>query len=141
MEESDRTTAAPGPECRVLAILHRDEHLVAVDKPPGLLVHRTSLDAHERRFALQLLRAQLGRRVYPVHRLDKGASGVLILALDPQVASALGARFAQQHVGKTYLAVVRGHPPEAGHIDYPLLRRLDDAENAGQAPPTQPPPS
>ena len=64
----------------MLTILHQDAHLVAVDKPPGLLVHRTGLDAGETRFALQMLRDQLDRQVWPAHRLDKGTSGVLVFA-------------------------------------------------------------
>ena len=70
----------------MLPILYQDDHLVAIHKPSNLLVHRTSLDAHERRFAVQLLRDQLGRRVYPAHRLDKGTSGILLFALDAQTA-------------------------------------------------------
>jgi tRNA pseudouridine65 synthase len=97
-----------------LSILYRDEHLVAVDKPAGLLVHRTGLDAGETRFALQRLRDQLGQPVWPVHRLDKGTSGVLLFALDAGTARALGQRL---HAGeedpaleKLYLALVRGWP-------------------------------
>ncbi len=106
-------------------ILYRDDHLVAIHKPAGLLVHRTALDAHERRAAVQLLRRQLGRRVYPVHRLDKGASGVLLFALSREVGQALNALFARRQVEKTYLAVVRGYPPECGEIDSPLTRQRD----------------
>jgi tRNA pseudouridine65 synthase len=58
-----------------LPIIFRDEHLVATHKPAGLLVHRTDIDRHEARFAVQLLRQQIGQRVHPVHRLDKGSSG------------------------------------------------------------------
>jgi tRNA pseudouridine65 synthase len=115
-------------QSRVLPVLFRDEHLVAIHKPSGLLVHRTSLDAHERRFAVQLLRRQLRRRVYPVHRLDKGASGVLLFALSPQVASALGETVRLHALQRTYLAVVRGHTPEKGEIDHPLVRHFDPAE-------------
>ena len=101
---------------------------MAVDKPPGLLVHRTGLDAGETQFALQLLRDQLGRAVWPVHRLDKGTSGVLLFALDAATARALGQAFeAPDQVCKTYLAVVRGWPPESGLIDHPLRRMEDDA--------------
>jgi tRNA pseudouridine65 synthase len=107
----------------MLPILFRDEHLVAIHKPADLLVHRTDIDARERRVALQLLRRQLGRWVYPVHRLDKGASGVLLFALSRKVGQALNASFAQRQVTKTYLAVVRGHPPEYGEIDHPLTHR------------------
>ena len=103
-----------------LPILFQDETLVVVDKPSGLLVHRSPIDRHERRFAVQLLRDQLGRRVYPVHRLDKGTSGALVFALDAGTARTLASDFAGQRVAKTYLAVVRGWPPESGEIDHPL---------------------
>ncbi len=110
----------------MLTILYRDEQLVAVHKPAGLLVHRSDLDRHETRFAVQLLRDQLGRHVHPVHRLDKGTSGVLLFALDSESASAVGRQFERDEVDKLYLAVVRGWPPEQGLIDHPLSRRFDD---------------
>jgi len=106
----------------MLRILHADEHLVAIDKPPGLLVHRSALDAHEERFAVQLLRDQLGRTVWPVHRLDKGTSGVLLFALDAATAAAVSAQFEQGRVRKRYRALVRGWPGDAGVIDHPLAR-------------------
>lgn len=110
-----------GAEARErLPILFQDEFLAVVDKPSGLLVHRSPIDRHERRFAVQLLRNQLGRRVYPVHRLDKGTSGVLVFALDRGTARTMAAAFAQQRVCKRYLAVVRGWPAESGEIDHPL---------------------
>lgn len=117
-------TAYAGP----LPILHRDDHLVAVDKPSGLLVHRTDLDRHERHWALQIVRDQVGQRVYAVHRLDRGTSGVLLFALSPEVARRLGAQLEGREVRKTYLALVRGHPPEAGVIDHPLGRRPEDRD-------------
>ncbi len=103
-----------------LPILYADEHLVVVNKPSGLLVHRSPIDRHERRFAVQLLRDQFGRRVFPVHRLDKGTSGALVFALDRETAAKLATDFANQRVTKTYLAVVRGWPAECGEIDHPL---------------------
>jgi tRNA pseudouridine65 synthase len=103
-----------------LPILYADEHFVVVNKPSGLLVHRSPIDRHERRFAVQLLRDQLGRRVHPVHRLDKGTSGALAFALDRETAATLAAAFASQRVNKTYLAIVRGWPAETGEIDYAL---------------------
>ena len=108
-------------------ILYRDDYLVSVDKPPGLLVHRTGLDAGETRFALQLLRDQIGQPVWPVHRLDKGTSGVLLFALDAATARAMGQAFERgEAMRKTYRAVVRGWPPESGVIDHPLKRMPDD---------------
>lgn len=116
----------------MLPIIYQDERVVAIHKPSGLLVHRSELDRHETRFAVQLLRDQLGRHVYPAHRLDRGTSGVLVFALDKDTARALGGQFERQEVIKTYLAVVRGHPPEAGRIDHALSRRRDDAEWIGE---------
>jgi tRNA pseudouridine65 synthase len=109
-----------------LVLLYQDDHLVAIDKPPGLLVHRSDIDRHETRFAVQLLRDQLGQRVTPVHRLDKGTSGVLLFAFEPAIVKALARQFETGAVEKTYLAVVRGWTPEAGTIDHPLARKYDD---------------
>ena len=111
----------------MLRILHRDQHLIAIDKPPGLLVHRSGLDAGETEFALQRLRDQIGQPVWPAHRLDKGTSGVLLFALDAPTARALGQAFESgEQVQKTYRAIVRGWPPEQGLIDRPLKRMPDD---------------
>jgi tRNA pseudouridine65 synthase len=115
-----------------LTPLFEDEHLVAVDKPPGLLVHRTQLAAGEQAAALQLLRDQLGRPVWPVHRLDRGTSGVLVFALSPEVASLLGAMFEGGRMHKRYLALVRGWPAQdEGLIDHPLARD-PELPSAGQ---------
>lgn len=111
-----------------LTILFRDSHVVAIDKPPGLLVHRTNLDRHETRFAVQMLRDQIGQRVWPAHRLDRGTSGVLLFGLSAEAGQALSRLFEERRVDKRYLAVVRGHPPEAGEIDHPLTRIADDQE-------------
>lgn len=103
-----------------LPLLYRDDHLVAVHKPAGLLVHRTALARGEHEFLVQRLRDQLGRRVYPVHRLDRPTSGVMVLALDPESAMRLGAAFTKRRVTKRYLAVVRGIGPERERLDYAL---------------------
>lgn len=122
------------------SILYQDDRLVAVHKPAGLLVHRSFLDPKETRFALQLVRDLLGRRVFPVHRLDRATSGVLIFALDPRTATLLGDLFAAGQVHKTYLAVTRGWTPRELVIDHPLTetdpRALDP--RAPRPPTTQP---
>jgi len=110
----------------MLDILYRDDYLIAIDKPPGLLVHRSDIDRHETRFAVQLLRDQIGRRVQPVHRLDRGTSGVLLFAFDAEIARIMGRQFENAEVEKSYLAVVRGWPPEAGIIDHALSRQYDN---------------
>ena len=110
----------------MLTILYRDASLIAIDKPAGLLVHRSDIDRHETRFAVQMLRDQIGQRVQPVHRLDRGTSGVLLFALDAEANRMLSAQFECNQVDKRYLAVVRGWPDEAGSIDHPLSRQHDD---------------
>jgi tRNA pseudouridine65 synthase len=109
-----------------LPILYRDDALVVIDKPSGLLVHRSPVDARETRFAVQLLRDQLARRVYPAHRLDKGTSGALVFALDAANARRLSEAFAEGRVGKTYLALVRGWPEAASEIEHALTAVTDD---------------
>jgi tRNA pseudouridine65 synthase len=108
-----------------LSIVYQDEYMVAMDKPPGLLVHRSLIDKHETRFAMQMLRDQIGQHVYPVHRLDRPTSGVLLFALSAEVARLLNQQFASQKINKTYFAIVRGHTPEAGLIEHALKEKLD----------------
>jgi len=109
-----------GPESERLEILYQDEQIVAIHKPAGLLVHKSPIDRHEKRYAMKLLRNQLGQWVYPVHRLDKPTSGVLIFTLDELSARALSEQFENRRVSKRYLALVRGYAPTSGHIDHAL---------------------
>lgn len=111
----------------MLDILYLDDYLAIVHKPAGWLVHRTPLDKGETRFVLQTLRDQIGRHVWPVHRLDKGTSGVLLFALDADTARMLGQAFESgQGLQKNYRAVVRGWPADSGLINHPLKRMPDD---------------
>jgi len=105
-----------------LTPLHEDRWLLVVHKPAGLLVHPSALDAHAETDLLTLLQTQRGERLWPAHRLDKGTSGLLVLARDAASASALGQAFAQGQVHKRYLALVRGWPADSGLLDYPLAR-------------------
>ncbi|MDQ6961129.1 MAG: tRNA pseudouridine(65) synthase TruC, partial [Mariprofundaceae bacterium] len=127
------------PETEELDILYQDDVLVAVHKPAGLLVHRSMIDKYETRFALQMVRNQVGQHVYPVHRLDKPTSGVLLFALNPEIAKLMGEKFANRDIAKTYVAVVRGYSVEQETINYPLKEELDkktdkkaDQEKAAQ---------
>lgn len=108
-----------------LPILYRDADFIAINKPSGLLVHRSMIDRHETRFALQLLRDQIGQRVYPLHRLDKPTSGVLLFALSPEAARDASELFTEKQLQKTYLAITRGFAPEHGEINHPLREELD----------------
>ncbi|MFK7954718.1 MAG: tRNA pseudouridine(65) synthase TruC [Lysobacterales bacterium] len=121
-----------------LELVYADDHMVAINKPTGLLTHRSAIDRHENRFALQLLRDQIGQRVFPVHRLDKPTSGVLLFALNRECARQLSEQFASSQVNKRYLAVVRGYCPQRGVIDHPLQEKLDKMTDA-RAMPNKPP--
>ena len=109
----------------MLEILYQDDVLVAVNKPAGMLVHRSWLDRHETQFVMQTLRDQIGQRVYPIHRLDRPTSGVLLFALNSEIANLLCLQFEQKQIEKQYLAVVRGYVTGHGEIDYPLKVQLD----------------
>ncbi|MBI5547709.1 MAG: pseudouridylate synthase [Deltaproteobacteria bacterium] len=103
-----------------LPLLWCDEDLVVVDKPSGMLVHR-GWD-RDPVVAMTAVRDQLGRHVFPVHRLDRGTSGVLAFALSSEMAAPLHRQFEEGAVRKVYLALVRGVPPEQGVIDHPVPR-------------------
>lgn len=109
----------------ILKILYQDEYLVAVDKPSGLFVHRSFMDKDEIYFALQLVRDQIGKYVYPLHRLDKPTSGVLLFALNENVARLMNEKFANRAITKTYYAITRGHLSGEDEVDYALVEKLD----------------
>lgn len=108
-----------------LEILYRDDRYIAIHKPSGLLVHRSPIDRRETRFAIQILRDQIGQHVYPAHRIDRPTSGILLFGLDEDAGRALSILFQERKVKKTYQAVVRGHIPETGTIDSPLNKYRD----------------
>jgi tRNA pseudouridine65 synthase len=117
----------------MLDIIYQDDHLIAINKPHGLLVHRSSIAGDAKEFALQLLRDQMGKHVYPVHRLDRKTGGLLLFAFDKQTEIAMQQQFMQGLVTKKYLAVLRGHAPDQQIIDYPLAKEngtLQDAVTA-----------
>ncbi|WP_444898558.1 pseudouridine synthase [Microbulbifer sp. VAAC004] len=101
-------------------IIYEDEHLLAAYKPEGWLVHRSEIDRHETRILLQHLRNLSGYHLYPVHRLDKPTSGVIIFGKSSAVAAQLQHQLEGKGSLKKYLAVCRGYCPEQETIDYPL---------------------
>ncbi|MCM2129871.1 pseudouridine synthase [Larsenimonas rhizosphaerae] len=103
-----------------LPVLYQDDHLVVIHKPSGAFVHRSALDPHVTEVVLQTLRDQLGYWVYPVHRLDRPTSGVMVFALSSGIARHLATQFEQRTVDKRYLAVVRGFGPVYSRIERPL---------------------
>ena len=123
-----------------LPILYQDAHLIAVNKPAGLLVHRSPLERYADETVLQILQEQTGLKGYPGHRLDRPTSGVLLLALDPTTARLLGELIAQQRLEKTYHAIVRGWLTETGEIDYPLAYlpdKMADRNRQREKPPQE----
>ena len=108
-----------------LPLLYQDEHLVVVDKPANMLVHRSELDPADTVTVMTELRDQLGCWVYPVHRLDRPTSGTLLFALSSEIARVLALQFELHQVRKHYLAIVRGHPPLGGIVRHPLSIRDD----------------
>jgi len=114
----------------VLEILYQDEYLVAINKPHGLLVHRSPIATNTDTFAVQELRDQLGRHVYPAHRLDRKTSGVLLFALDKSVLPALQHQFAEHSPEKTYWAILRGYAEDSGTIDYALTNDKGKTQEA-----------
>ncbi|QMV74483.1 pseudouridine synthase [Comamonas piscis] len=129
------SVAHPHAQDQPLPVLWRDEHLIAIYKPAQWLVHRTGLDAGETRFIVQTLRDQIGKHVFPLHRLDKGTCGVLLLALHAEAASRTRQQFENHQIGKRYLAMVRGWAPLHAEVDHAL--RPDDAPEDAAAQPAQ----
>lgn len=121
MPDVDPSAARPPPIPTSIDVLYRDDTVVVVDKPSGLSVHRG--DDQGSTFALNLTRNAIGQWVYPVHRLDRATSGVLVFALSPEHARTLQESFSTRTVHKTYLALVRGTPPPSGVIDSPMAKR------------------
>lgn len=114
----------------MLEIVYQDEHLIAINKPHGLLVHRSSIANDAKEFALQMLRDQVNRHVSPVHRLDRKTGGLLLFAFEKEVEIAMHQQFQNGEVQKKYLAVLRGYAPDSGDIDYPLAKENGTMQEA-----------
>jgi tRNA pseudouridine65 synthase len=112
----------------MLKILYHTPDWIAVEKPAGLLVHPSQLAKREEETALKLLRDQLGQWVFPVHRLDRPTSGVLLFALSNEAASVLAQKFQNEEVEKTYYAVVRGWLPSGALTFDQELRKVSRAK-------------
>lgn len=111
-------------------ILYQDEFLIAINKPHGLLVHRSNIALDATEFAIQIVRNYIGKQVFPVHRLDRKTAGVLLFALDENTNSLMQQQFAHNLIEKKYLAIVRGFTPDSGEIDYPLKKENGSIQEA-----------
>ncbi len=112
-----------------IPIIYQDDSMVVVHKPAGLFVHKSWLDRHQPYFLLQCVRDQVGRYLYPVHRLDRPTSGIMVFALNKISAQQLSTQFSEREVQKIYVALVRGYLDDEGVIDYPLKPKLDAIAN------------
>lgn len=112
--------AAAGETAPFIEVVHADEYLAVVDKPAGLMAHASAMARGEDDFLVDRLRAQFGKPVHLVHRLDRATSGCLLVAFDRETAGALGKIFMSREVSKDYLAVCRGWPEAELLLDYPL---------------------
>lgn len=104
-----------------MEILFQDDHLIAVNKPAGLLVHRSSIAKDATEFALQKTRDFVGKEVHPIHRLDRKTSGVLLFTFDKNTLHSMQNLFNEGKVRKEYHAIVRGFTDDSGKIDYALV--------------------
>lgn len=95
-----------------LSILYQDEHLVVINKPINLPVHKSQGMANDAPYVTKYLGQQLDCSVYNVHRLDAKTSGILLLARSPEMATQLTEQFARREVSKVYHALVKGNPGE-----------------------------
>ncbi len=111
-------------------IIYNKEDLLAINKPHGLLVHRSQMAGQVHEYALQMVRNALGRKVYPAHRIDRKTAGVLLFSTTPELNSLMQQAFMNREVEKTYHAIVRGWIEDEGTIDYPLANETGQLQDA-----------
>ncbi|MGL5318580.1 MAG: pseudouridine synthase [Bacteroidales bacterium] len=114
----------------MIEILYEDSQIVAVNKPTGLLVHRTRIAEEENDFLLQKLRDQLQRKLYPIHRLDRPTSGIVLFAFSSEDASLFSQMIQTNAVEKEYLALVRGWFPDNVDLDHPVKNEKGNSKEA-----------
>lgn len=113
-----------------LEIIYEDDYIIAINKPAGLLVHRTKLARDAKEFALQLLRDQVGYQVTPIHRLDRKTSGILLFAKQQEFVHAFQLAMQESTTQKRYLAIVRGFFPEEILVNHPLINESGKEQEA-----------
>ena len=120
MNAAAEAVFAPRRDDAPVPVLYADARCAVVDKPAGLMAHASAMARGEDDFLVDRLRAQFGRPVHLVHRLDRATSGCLLVAFDADAAATLGACFMSREVGKDYLAICRGWPDASILVDHPL---------------------
>ncbi len=113
-----------------LEVIYQDQNLIAINKPHGLAVHRSDYVGVADKYAVQELRDQIGKLVYPCHRIDRKTGGVLLFALNEEANKLMQKQFAENMVKKKYLAIVRGFTDDSGIIDYALTNEKGKTQEA-----------
>lgn len=114
----------------MIEILYSDSYIVAVNKPAGLLVHRTRIAEEENDFLLQKVRDQIQKHIYPIHRLDRPTSGIVLFALSSEVANRFSNMFQTNEICKEYRAIVRGWFPDNVDLDHPVKNEKGNQKDA-----------
>lgn len=103
-----------------IEVLYRDEYFIAVNKPAGILVHPMKEKDPEKKNLLKLVKWQQRAYLYPIHRLDRPVSGIVIFALSSKAASQLKEVWHDDQFIKEYLLLCKGVTPEKGEFNKPL---------------------
>jgi len=108
-----------------LDIIFEDQFIICVNKPNNMVVHHAyhSRNVADETCLLQLIQAEKGIKVYPIHRLDRKTSGIILLAKETTNVSKFQELFTNNEIEKTYYGVVRGFSPESKIIDSPVKGR------------------
>lgn len=114
----------------MLQILYEDDFILAINKPHGLAVHRSKMVSNTTEFALQILRDQVGYKVFPIHRLDRKTAGVLLFAKNSESVAPFQTVLGKEESQKRYVAITRGYTPENGVIDKSLINENEVLQDA-----------
>ncbi|MEE9407475.1 MAG: pseudouridine synthase [Polaribacter sp.] len=108
-----------------LEIIFEDEYIICVNKPNNMLVHHAhhSRNVADETSLLQLILEETGLKVYPIHRLDRKTSGIILLAKETVHVSKFQDLFTNDAIQKTYYGIVRGYSPTYKIIDSPVKGR------------------
>jgi len=107
-----------------LKVLHKEKDFIVIHKPSGLVVYPDSKEMMGKS-AIEFLQKQMGKKLFPVHRLDRQTCGILVYALTPVMAAKLTELFRSRAVRKQYLAIVHGAMPKSGVIDKDLPKNKE----------------
>ena len=109
----------------MIEILFQDDYILAVHKPNNMLVHHSVManNQHEEKSLVQLLNNELGSKFYPIHRLDRKTSGIILFAKQKEFVKSFQDLFINNQIQKTYYGLVRGFISGEGKIDSPVKGR------------------